>query len=116
WNAAEWVDEAVATSNCQLLAEAQVTELIIENKKVTGVRGQIKGRPFTLQAARVVLAAGGIGTPLLLKRAGLTRAGDGIGMDTTLMVYGAAKFPGNGNEPPMTYEWANDDPEQGGYL
>ncbi len=39
-------------------------------------------------------------------------------MDTTVMVYGASRPPraGNGNEPPMTYEWANDDPDQGGYL
>ena len=113
WNAAEWVDEAVATGCCEFVAEARVEELIVENRKVAGVRGRIKGKPFEAVAPIVVLAAGGIGSPLLLKRAGLSRAGQGIGMDTTVMVYGASRFAGNGNEPPMTYEWANDEV---GYL
>jgi choline dehydrogenase-like flavoprotein len=93
-----------------------VDELVIENRKVAGVRGRRQGRPFELAAPTVVLAAGGIGTPLLLQRAGVRRAGQGIAMDTTLMLYGASRFPGNGREPPMTYAWANDDPETGGYM
>jgi choline dehydrogenase-like flavoprotein len=113
WNAAEWVDEAVATGCCEFVTGAKVDELIIENRKVVGVRARIKGSSITFNAPTVVLAAGGIGTPILIKRAGLTQAGNGIGMDTTVMVYGAGKGRGNGNEPPMTWEWANDD---AGYL
>ncbi|MGH2521596.1 MAG: FAD-dependent oxidoreductase [Anaerolineales bacterium] len=108
WNAAEWVDEAVA-AGCHSLTEARVDELIIENKKVTGVRGRHRGAPFTVAARTVVLAAGGIGTPLLLQQAGLARAGQGIAMDTTVIMYGASRFPGQGQEPPMTYAWANDE-------
>jgi hypothetical protein len=63
-----------------------------------------------------VLAAGGIGTPLILKNAGLSRAGRGIAMDTTLILYGASRFRGNGKEPPMTYAWTDNDPDTGGYM
>lgn len=30
-------------------------------------------------------------------------------MDSTVMVYGTAPFPGNGTEPPMTWSWADDE-------
>ncbi len=108
WNAAEWVDEAVS-AGCEFITEARVDELVVENLKVGGVRGRVKGQSFEIVASVVVLAAGGIGTPLILRRAGLRRAGEGMAMDTTLMMYGASRFPGSGHEPPMTYAWANDD-------
>jgi choline dehydrogenase-like flavoprotein len=108
WNAAEWVDEAMATG-CEFITEARVEDVIIENKRACGVRGRLRGRPFEMRARTVVLCAGGIGTPLLLQRAGLSRAGQGISMDTTILIYGASRFPGNGQEPPMTYAWADDE-------
>lgn len=108
WNAAEWIDEAVA-AGCEFLAEARVDEVMVENRKAAGVRGRWKRKRLEIEAKAVVLAAGGIGTPLILKRAGLSRAGQGIGMDTTFILYGASRFPGNGKEPPMTYAWADDE-------
>jgi len=108
WNAAEWVDEAVS-AGCEFITEARVEALVVENRKVGGVRGRVKGQSFEIMTPVVVLAAGGIGTPLILRRAGLRRAGEGMAMDTTLMMYGASRFPGSGHEPPMTYAWANDD-------
>ncbi|HLF28553.1 MAG TPA: GMC family oxidoreductase N-terminal domain-containing protein [Anaerolineae bacterium] len=109
WNAAEWVDEAVATGCCEFLTEARVDEVLLENRRAVGVRGKWRGRKLEIAAQAVVLAAGGIGTPILLKRAGLKHAGQGIAMDTTFILYGASRFPGNGKEPPMTYAWTNDD-------
>ena len=108
WNAAEWVDEAVA-SGCELLTGARVDDLIIENERVGGVRGKWRGRPFDLEAKIVILAAGGIGTPLILQRAGFFEAGHGITMDTTVMVCGLSKDKGIGDEPPMTWAYANDE-------
>lgn len=113
WNAAEWVDEAVATGCCTFLTEAKVESILVENRKAVGVKAKVKGVETIIHAPVVILAAGGIGSPTLLQQAGLTQAGNGIGMDTTVMVYGASKYAGNGNEPPMTYEWANDEV---GYL
>jgi choline dehydrogenase-like flavoprotein len=113
WNAAEWADEAAATGCCEFITGARVEEVIVENKKAAGVRGRIGDQRLEIAAPVVVVAAGGIGSPLILKRAGLSRAGQGIGMDTTMMMYGVSNLPGNGHEPPMTYEWANDEV---GYL
>jgi choline dehydrogenase-like flavoprotein len=108
WNAAEWVDEAVA-AGCELLTEARVDDLLVENGQVGGVRGKWRDEVFDIEAPVVVLAAGGIGTPLILQRAGLFEAGHGMTMDTTAMVCGVSKENGNGKEPPMTWAYANDE-------
>jgi choline dehydrogenase-like flavoprotein len=90
-----------------------VDEVISENRRAGGVRGVWQGRPFEVEADVVVLAAGGIGTPLILQRSGLHEAGRGLAMDTTTMVYGALRERGSGNEPPMTWGYADD---ERGYL
>ncbi len=108
WNAAEWVDDAVA-AGALLITEACVDDVLIENRQVGGVRGRRRGQPFEVQAKVVVVAGGGIGTPLLLQRAGLFEAGHGMTMDTTTMVYGVSKEKGIGEEPPMTWAYADDE-------
>jgi choline dehydrogenase-like flavoprotein len=108
WNAGEWVDDAVA-AGAELITEARVDDLIIENRQIGGVRGKVRGQPFEIEAKVVVLSAGGIGTPLLLQQAGFFEAGHGMTMDTTTMVYGVSKERGIGNEPPMTWAYADDE-------
>ena len=108
WNAAEYVDEAVA-EGVDLWTGTTVQRVLHENGRVRGVTGKRNGRSFTIYADIVVLAAGGIGTPLILQRSGLTQAGQGMTMDTTVMVYGHAPYKGIGNEPPMTWSFADDE-------
>ncbi len=108
WNAGEWVDEAVA-AGAELWTEARVDDLIVEQRRVGGVRGKRNGQPFQVEAKVVVVAAGGIGTPILLQRAGLFEAGHGMTMDTTTMVYGVSPDKGIGEEPPMTWAYADDE-------
>jgi len=108
WNAAEWVDEAVA-SGIDLRTHARVDRVLYDDGQVTGVTGQLNGKPFTAYADTVVVAAGGIGTPRLLQASGLNGAGQGMTMDITVMVYGFIKDRGIGKEPPMTWSWENPD-------
>jgi choline dehydrogenase-like flavoprotein len=112
WNAAEWVDEAVA-NGCELLTEACVDDVIIEDGQVGGVRASWRGQPLEVEAGAVVLAGGGIGSPLILQRAGFFEAGHGMTMDSTAIVCGVSKEKGIGHEPPMTWGYADD---QIGYM
>lgn len=112
WNAAEWVDEAVA-NGAELQTSARVHRVLIEEGQAVGVTGKIEGKEFTARAGTVVLSAGGLGTPRILQDSGFKKAGFGMAMDTTVMVYGFSKQNGTGNEPPMTWSWENDD---GGYM
>jgi choline dehydrogenase-like flavoprotein len=108
WNAAEYVDQAVA-EGLDLWTGTTVTQVLYENGRVRGVGGKRNGRSFVIYADVVVLAAGGIGSPLILQQSGLDRAGQGMTMDTTVMVYGHAPYKGIGNEPPMTWSFADDE-------
>src|SRR5690606_3304275 len=107
WTAAEFVDDAVA-AGAELRTRARVTRVLTDGETVIGVEGRQAGAPFTAHADHVVLAAGGLGTPMLLRTAGID-AGNGVAMDTTVMVYGSGNVPGMGADPPMT--WSCEDPD-----
>lgn len=110
WNAGEWVDDAVA-AGAELVTRAHVERVLIDGGRVAGVEGRRGGKEFRMEADRVVVAAGGIGTAVLLRRSGVEGAGRGMAMDTTVMVYGHSSHRGQGNEPPMT--WSHEDDELG---
>jgi choline dehydrogenase-like flavoprotein len=112
WNAAEWVDESVA-AGADLRTGARVERVLIKDGHATGVAGKLNGQPFTAHARKIILAAGGIGTPRILQSSGLKQAGQGMTMDVTVMVYGFIKGRGIGNEPPMTWSWEN---QEVGYM
>jgi choline dehydrogenase-like flavoprotein len=112
WNAAEYVDEAVA-SGAEVRTRARVDRVRIEDGRAVGVSGRLGRRAFTARAETVVLAAGGIGSPRILQASGLTEAGMGMTMDATVMVYGLVREDGIGREPPMTWSWENP---EGGYM
>jgi choline dehydrogenase-like flavoprotein len=112
WNAAEWVDEALA-EGAQLRKRAQVHNVLIEDGHVTGVEGKIGGGKFAAEAETVILAAGGIGSARILQNSGINAAGVGMTMDTTTMIYGTSREKGTGKEPPMSWSWENPD---AGYM
>jgi choline dehydrogenase-like flavoprotein len=112
WSAAEYVDEAVA-AGASLVTRANVQRVLVQDGHVVGVDGKLAGVPFTAHAEKVILAAGGIGTPRLLHASGFQEAGLGMTMDITVMVYGFIDERGIGNEPPMTWSWEN---EEVGYM
>jgi choline dehydrogenase-like flavoprotein len=112
WNAGEYVDEAVKLG-AKLKTRAHIKKVLIEDGHAVGVEGSLGGQPFTANAPVVVLAAGGIGTPRILQASGMSQAGQGMAMDTTVMVYGFIKERGIGNEPPMTWAWEN---QEAGYM
>jgi choline dehydrogenase-like flavoprotein len=112
WNAGEYVDEAVKLG-AELNTRAHIKKVLIEDGHAVGVEGSLGGQPFTANAPVVVLAAGGIGTPRILQASGMPQAGQGMAMDTTVMVYGFIKERGIGNEPPMTWAWEN---QEAGYM
>ncbi len=108
WNAAEWIDDAVA-AGAELITGARVERIRVEGGHVAGVSARVRGRSIDYDAGTVVVAAGGIGSAVLLRNSGIEAAGRGVAMDTTAMVYGLAPFRGQGGDPPMT--WSMEEPE-----
>jgi choline dehydrogenase-like flavoprotein len=108
WTASEFVDDAVA-AGAELRTRCRVTELLHNGKRIDGVRVRERGRESVVRGDKVIVAAGGIGTPLLLRESGL-RISDGMAMDLTVMVYGHSRTEsGQGYDPPMTWSCADDE-------
>jgi choline dehydrogenase-like flavoprotein len=107
WNASEFVDDAVA-AGATLWTRARAARLVVDGGAASGVSGRRAGRPFLVHADRVIVAAGGLGTPMLLRTAGID-AGHGVAMDTTIMIYGSHPADGMGGDPPMTWSCEDDE-------
>ena len=102
WTARDFLDDAVA-AGAELKTETECEQVLLERGAAVGVRARSSGgRETEHRADRVILAAGGLSTPLLLQRAGIEAAGDGCFMDPTVIVYGKAPFEGNWADPPVS--------------
>ncbi len=113
WNAASYIDQAVACG-AALITHAHVTRILRDRQRAIGVTARIHGKEQTIYANTVVLAAGGVGTPRILQASGITAAGVGLTVDTTMLVYGVTPQSGVAADPPMTWAWHN--PEAGYML
>ena len=85
WTSQEYVNEAV-NGGAKLVTDTHVTGLIIENSEIKGVKTNDK----EFFADTVVLAAGGIGTPRLLRRSNID-AGNHLFVDSFITVGGVLK-------------------------
>lgn len=103
WTSREFIKQA-QQMGMELLTRVKVEEVIQENGKAAGVKGMGPQGPFTLRAGRVVLAAGGLGTPVILKRSGVEKAGQGFFTDPLIFTYGMRPGQEKGSiyDVPMT--------------
>jgi len=85
WTSQEYVKEAL-NNGSKLVTDTVVTDLIIKNNEIKGVNTNDK----EFFADTVVLAAGGIGTPRILRRGNIT-AGNHLFVDSFITVGGLLK-------------------------
>lgn len=73
WNARKaFLNPARKRPNLRIVTGAQVQQLLLEGRRVTGVSFTVKGRSHRARAGReVVLSAGAIGTPQILELSGI---------------------------------------------
>ena len=71
WDTRALIDQAVA-KGARLLTGCRVTDLTISGNTVTEVRAKYRGRTTIFRADLVVLAAGGLGTPVILENSGIS--------------------------------------------
>lgn len=112
WTAVEFVRQA-ERAGATVLTRAECTEVVVEGGRATGVVARVHGAGERRFSGRVViLAAGGIPTPVLLKRAGIENAGVGCVVDPTLLVYGIMPGTGTYRDPlvsVVTWKWYDSD-------
>ncbi|MDY6824124.1 MAG: GMC family oxidoreductase [Thermodesulfobacteriota bacterium] len=100
WNARMFVEKA-CENGAILVNRARVSRVITENKKAVGVEYTRWGKPHTAYAPKVVLSAGGIGSPAILRKSGIADAGYDFFYDPLIAVMGTVKDIKGGKEFPM---------------
>jgi len=100
WTARMYAEEAVG-SGATLLNGARVTRVLVENGKAVGVEFRMSGREQKALAPQVVLSAGGIGSPVILRASGIRAAGRDFFFDPLIGVFGTVKGIRGGREFPM---------------
>jgi long-chain-alcohol oxidase len=62
-----WLEDA-SMAGARIVTEAEATRVTLEAGRATGVTASVRGVPLTIRARAVVVAAGGLYTPVLLRR------------------------------------------------
>ena len=88
WTSQRYLSEAVR-AGAKILTETSVDEVIHSGGEVKGLRVHKESSGVSeVEAENVVLAAGGIGTPIILQKSGLENAGNHLFLDLFINTYG----------------------------
>lgn len=101
WTARDFISQA-ETAGARFITNAEVTGVVVQNKRAVGVKVKEGSLIREVYADHIVISAGGIPTPVLLKKAGIERAGKGCVMDPVLLVYGIHPEKGASTDPPVS--------------
>jgi len=100
WTARRYVEEARA-GGARLETRMHVKRVLSSAGRVTGVQGVGRSGPFEIEAERVVLAAGGLGTAPIMQASGFPGAGEGVIIDPLVLTYGTYPGRGSSRDVPM---------------
>jgi choline dehydrogenase-like flavoprotein len=100
WNSRHYLREAVL-HGAQVLPRAEVRRVLLEGKRARGVAFFANGTEQEALASRVIVSAGGIGSPQLLQASGIGSIGQGFFCDPLIAVFGAAEGIEEVGEFPM---------------
>ena len=101
WTALMYVREAMM-NGAMLLNNAMVTNVLLENKKAVGVEFKYKGTKHKVNASKVILAGGGMSSPLLLGKLGVKGLGRDYFVDPFINVVGEHRALVRDREVPMS--------------
>jgi choline dehydrogenase-like flavoprotein len=101
WNTRYYLQEAVARG-ATVLPEADVRSVLLDGKRARGVAFVHGGGRREALAPRVIVSAGGIGSPQLLKASGLRSIGEGFFCDPLIVVFGTTEGVEDAGEFQMT--------------
>lgn len=90
WTAREFVNKA-KENGARFLLQTEATEVIIEGNHAIGIRARSPKGPVEIYADKVLIAAGGVGTPTILQRSRIDEAGNGFFADPVSNVLGITK-------------------------
>jgi len=99
WSAVKQLD-LLEQSEGEIWYGATVERVLVANGRATGVEGHKDGRAFRVAADGVIVAAGGLGTPVILQKTGID-AGRGLFADLFVNTYDTRGKLDQTHEPSM---------------
>jgi len=100
WNARVYIEEA-KSNGAIIIDGAKVERVITENKVATGIEFTKRDKKYKVFAPKIIISAGGIGSPLILRASGIRNAGYDFFFDPLIVVMGTARDVKGGKEFPM---------------
>ncbi len=100
WTALDYLEEA-KQNGADILYDTTVEQVLVQNGKARGIRGVGSRGQVEILSGVVVLAAGGLGTPVILQQSGIQEAGRGLFSDLLVTTYGVTKGLNQMREPAM---------------
>jgi choline dehydrogenase-like flavoprotein len=87
WTAREYVEEAIS-NGATLIDSAKVKKVIIEGSTATGVEYVKNGETSIASAEKIIISAGGLGSPMILRESGIENAGFKFFFDPLILARG----------------------------
>ena len=87
WNARMYIQQAM-DHGAELIDKARVRKVIFDGKNAIGVEYKKKGKISKVFAPTIIISAGGIGSPIILRASGIERAGHDFFFDPLIGVRG----------------------------
>jgi choline dehydrogenase-like flavoprotein len=100
WTANVLLEQALS-SGVDVLYNTQVQQVLMDNNRAVGVRAVSGRQQIEYHAERVILSAGGIGTPIILQKSGIEEAGKQLFLDVFVTVVGETDEINQLHEPSM---------------
>lgn len=101
WTASDYLKEA-ETGGAQIMYGARCISVDTENGRVKGIKVIGPQGKLNIAVDVVIIAAGGLGTPVILQNSGLKNAGGGLFTDLLVNTYGITDGLNQVYEPAMT--------------
>ena len=101
WTSREYIKQA-QEYGADLLTNTSVDAVLRDNGKAVGLKTKGKNGTQAYYSNVVIIAAGGLGTPVILKRSGIDEAGKGFFGDPLVFTYGEYNGKGSIYDVPMT--------------
>lgn len=115
WTAFDYLREAQQLG-AEVMFNTTVQYVLTHNGQAIGVAVKSPQGETEIYAETIILAAGGIGTPIILQKTGITAAGSNLFVDLLVNTYGVTEDFGMLNEPQMALVDLEHHAEQGFLL
>lgn len=100
WTSRNYIEQAV-DNGAELTSHAKVDKVLIKNNTAVGVEYKKQFKSHQVYADRIVVAGGGIGSPMILRQSGFDNAGYNFFFDPLIMVFGLVPDLYSEGEPQM---------------